>query len=94
MSKNIMPGHCYLEPANHASKGVSRQENMGGGGAMGSFDGKSMRLGSGGRFAKAQSEMESKGMSKKESGAILGAAGRKKYGSAKMGSWSAKGRKK
>ena len=40
---NTMPGHPYLECKNHASKGIKPQSNMGGGGMMGSFDGKSMR---------------------------------------------------
>ena len=51
------------------------------------------KLGSGGRFAAGKAKLMSKGESAKEAGAVMGMAGRKKYGAAKMASWSAKGRK-
>jgi len=82
---NIIPGHPYLECKNHASKGISAQDKMGGGGMTGSFDGKSMRLGGGGRFAK---------LAKATSPAIAASIGMKKYGKKKMESWSKKGREK
>ena len=83
---NTMPGHPYLECKNHASKGIKPQSNMSGGGMMGSFDGKSMRPGGGGRFAK----MVASG----KSPALAAFIGRKKYGAKKMSSWSAKGKEK
>lgn len=91
---DTMPGHPYIESKNHASKGVSPQDHMGGNGVGHSFDGKSMRLGDGGRFAKGKSELMAKGYSEKSSGAIMAKAGQKKYGKVKMAGWSAKGRKK
>lgn len=75
----VQMGHSHLDPKNHASKGT---ENT--------FDGKSMKLGGGGRFAKLKSELASKGAS--NPGALAGFIGRKKYGAKKMGSMSAKGR--
>ncbi len=58
----------------------------------GTFDGKSMKLGQGGRAAKMKAGLESKGMDAHEAGAVVGMAGRKKYGASKMGTWAAKGR--
>lgn len=79
----VQEGHQQLEPKNHASKGTEK-----------TFEGKSMRLGGGGRFAKGKSELEGKGYSAKSAGAIMASAGRKKYGAKKMASMSAKGRSK
>ena len=56
--------------------------------------GKSMKLGGGGRFAAGKAAIEAKGTPAKEAGAIMAAAGRKKYGEAKMAKWSAEGRKR
>lgn len=51
-------------------------------------------LGSGGRFAALKNKIAKEpGYSAKEAGAVAGAIGRKKYGAAKMGAMSAKGRK-
>lgn len=58
------------------------------------FQGKSMKLGGGGKFAKGMAKMTAKGMPKAEAGAIMANAGRKKYGPSKMASLSAKGRSK
>lgn len=82
---HIMPGHPFVESKNHASKGVESQNNMGGSGAMGDFDGKSMRVGGGGRFEKLSKQVESP--------ALAAFIGRKKYGAKKMASMAAKGRK-
>lgn len=57
-----------------------------------SYKGKSMAPGGGGRFAKGQDALESKGMSKQEAGAIMAKAGRRKYGAKRMAGWSAAGR--
>lgn len=54
---------------------------------------KSMKLGGGGRFAKLKGELShEKGI--KNPGALAASIGRKKYGSKKMASMSAKGRSK
>lgn len=93
MGEHVEPGHPYVETKNHACKGIVPQDHMGGGGVGHSFNGKSMRLGGGGRFSKGQSELESKGYSEKSAGAIMASAGRKKYGAKKMSAMSAAGRK-
>lgn len=54
---------------------------------------KSMKPGGGGRFAKGKAALMKKGESAYEAGAVMGMAGRKKYGAKKMAAWSAKGRK-
>lgn len=79
----VQEGHQHLNSKNHASKGMEK-----------TFEGKSMRLGGGGKFAKGKSELESKGYSEKSAGAIMASAGRKKYGASKMASMAAKGRSK
>ncbi|MHB8744757.1 MAG: hypothetical protein ACYC9L_16815 [Sulfuricaulis sp.] len=61
---------------------------------MKKFKGKSMKLGGGGRFAKGKAALMRKGMSAGRAGAIMAAAGRKKYGAKKMAKMSAKGRKR
>lgn len=58
------------------------------------FDGKSMKPGMGGRFAKMVSGLEAKGKSPEAAKGIAGAAGRAKYGAKKMGKWSAAGRER
>lgn len=54
---------------------------------------KSMKLGGGGRFAKGKAALERKGESAYEAGAVMGMAGRAKYGNKRMAAMSAKGRK-
>jgi hypothetical protein len=56
------------------------------------FQGKSMKLGGGGQFAKGVASMTSKGMPKQEAAAIMAKAGTKKYGQAKMTSMAVKGK--
>lgn len=53
---------------------------------------KSMKLGSGGRFAAFKKKLKNKGYSDESSGAIAASVGRKKYGEKRMGSWSRKGK--
>ena len=54
--------------------------------------GKSMKPGGGGRFAKCVKAVGAKGA--KDPKAVCAAAGRAKYGAAKMAKWSAAGRKR
>lgn len=55
---------------------------------------KSMKLGSGGRFAKLKGELQKEGKSAESAKAIAASIGRKKFGAKKMASMAAKGRKK
>jgi len=50
---------------------------------------KSMKPGGGGRFAALEAKMKGK---VDDPGAVAASIGRKKYGAAKMGKWSAKSR--
>ncbi len=54
------------------------------------MNGKSMRLGQGGRFQKLEKLVASKGA--KDPAAVAAAIGRKKYGNAKMAKMSAAGK--
>lgn len=74
-------GHPYLQPKNHASKGMSP-----------TFEGKSMKLGGGGRFAKLKNQLASKGAS--NPGGLAAFIGRKKFGAKKMASMASKGKGK
>ncbi len=56
--------------------------------------GKSMKPGGGGRFAKGKAALERKGYSAKRAGAVMAAAGRKKYGPKRMAKMSAAGRRR
>lgn len=60
----------------------------------GSFDGKSLSAGGGGRFAKMKAGIESKGDSAKEAGAIAASAGRAKFGAKKFSRMATAGRMK
>lgn len=55
---------------------------------------KSMKPGGGGRFAAFTQKLEGEGKSAGAAKAIAAAAGRKKYGAAKMAKFSAAGRKR
>lgn len=55
---------------------------------------KSMKPGGGGRFKKLTKKLEKQGKSKESAKAIAASIGRKKYGSKKMSSMAAKGRKR
>lgn len=59
-----------------------------------SFDGKSMKLGGGGKFAKGVSQMTSKGIPSKEAAAVMAIKGREKYGAAKMNKMAQAGKKR
>lgn len=52
------------------------------------------KLGSGGRFKALQSKVEKEGLSKKAAGAVAAAAGRAKYGNAKMNEMAQAGKKR
>lgn len=58
------------------------------------FQGKSMRPGGGGKFAKGVSDMTKKGMPKSEASAIMAKEGRAKYGAKKFAQMGATGRKR
>lgn len=99
---HTQPGHPYLEPKNHASKGIHPQDHMGGEGVapylsnkhMNDVGHKSMKLGGGGRFAALKGKIMAQGKSAASAEAIAAAAGRAKYGSKRMAKWSAAGRKR
>lgn len=100
MNIHVIPGHPYLNPKNHASKGVHAQDNMGGEGVapylsnkhMNDVGHKSMKLGGGGRFAKLKGQLAKKPGIYNPAG-LAAAIGRKKFGAKKMSSMAAKGRK-
>jgi len=58
------------------------------------YKGKSLRPGGGGKFAKMVDALKKKGKTAAQAKAIAAAAGRKKYGKAKMAKWAAQGRKR
>ncbi len=76
----VQEGHPNVESKNHASKGTEK-----------TFEGKSMKLGGGGKFAKLKSELAKKPGIYNPAG-LAAAIGRKKYGSKKMSSMAAKGK--
>jgi hypothetical protein len=58
------------------------------------FQGKSTKLGGGGRFAKGVSDMTAKGMPKQEAAAIMANAGRAKLGATKFNALAVAGKKR
>jgi aspartokinase-like uncharacterized kinase len=58
------------------------------------FKGKSMKLGGGGRFAKLQSKLQSKGKSASSAKKIAASVGMKKYGAKKMSKMASIGKKR
>lgn len=58
------------------------------------YKGKSTRPGGGGQFARVVDALKRKGKSEAAAKAIAAAAGRKKYGKAKMAKFAAAGRKR
>lgn len=58
------------------------------------YNGKSMKPGKGGRFAKLKKTLMGEGKSSSAAGAIAATIGRKKYGAKKMSTWSSQGRKR
>lgn len=57
----------------------------------GSYEGKSNKLGGGGRFAQVEAKAKASGAS--DPGAVAAAIGRKKYGASKMAEMAIKGKK-
>ncbi len=76
----VQEGHQHIESKNHASKGMEK-----------TFEGKSMKLGGGGKFAKLKNELANKPGIYNPAG-LAAAIGRKKYGAKKMSSMAAKGK--
>jgi hypothetical protein len=58
------------------------------------YDGKSMKLGGGGRFAKLSDEIQATGKSKASADAIAASIGRKKLGKTNFQKLASNGRKK
>ena len=62
--------------------------------AHGTYKGKSLRPGGGGRFARLVDQLRARGYSEKRARAIAASVGRRKNGAAQMAAWSAAGRKR
>jgi len=62
--------------------------------AYGTYKGKSLRPGGGGRFARLVDQLRARGMSEKRARAVAATIGRRKYGSKQMAQWAAAGRKR
>ncbi len=60
----------------------------------GTYKGKSLAPGGGGRFAKITDALKKKGKSVAVAGAIAAEIGREKYGQKKMTEWSSLGKKR
>jgi hypothetical protein len=62
--------------------------------AYGSYKGKSLKPGGGGRFAKLVDRLKARGYSAQRARAIAATIGRKKYGAKRMAQWAAAGRRR
>jgi len=62
--------------------------------AHGTYKGKSLRPGGGGRFARLVDQLRARGMSEKRARAVAASVGRRKYGAKQMATWAAQGRKR
>jgi hypothetical protein len=62
--------------------------------AYGSYKGKSLKPGGGGRFARLVDRLKARGLSEKRARAIAASIGRRKYGARQMAQWAAAGRKR
>jgi hypothetical protein len=62
--------------------------------AYGTYKGKSLRPGGGGRFARLVDQLRARGYSEKRARAIAASIGRRKYGARQMAAWAAAGRKR
>jgi hypothetical protein len=60
----------------------------------GTYKGKSLKPGGGGRFARLVDRLKARGYSEKRARAIAASIGRRKYGSRQMAAWAAAGRKR
>jgi hypothetical protein len=58
------------------------------------YEGKSLALGGGGRFAKGKDALMAKGYGADRAGAIMASRGRKRYGKARFQAMAARGRKR
>jgi len=57
---------------------------------FGTYKGKSLKPGGGGRFARLEDKLESEGKSEESAKAIAASVGIKKYGAKKMSGWAHK----
>ena len=62
--------------------------------AHGTYKGKSLRPGGGGRFARLVDRLKARGLSEKRARAVAASVGRRKYGAKQMAAWAAAGRKR
>jgi hypothetical protein len=62
--------------------------------AYGTYKGKSLRPGGGGRFARLVDRLRARGYSEKRARAIAASVGRRKYGAKQMAAWAAAGRRR
>jgi hypothetical protein len=62
--------------------------------AYGTYKGKSLKPGGGGRFARLVDRLKQRGYSEKRARAIAASVGRRKYGAKQMAQWAAAGRKR
>jgi hypothetical protein len=62
--------------------------------AYGSYKGKSLKPGGGGRFARLVDRLKQRGYSEKRARAVAASVGRRKYGAKQMAQWAAQGRKR
>lgn len=60
----------------------------------GTYKGKSLAPGGGGRFAKLVDKLKARGFRAEQARAIAASIGRRKYGAKQMAKWSAQGRKR
>ena len=62
--------------------------------AYGTYRGKSLRPGGGGRFQRLVDRLRARGLSEKRARAIAASIGRRKYGAKQMAQWAAAGRRR
>ncbi|HAK12825.1 MAG TPA: hypothetical protein DCO78_13440 [Chitinophagaceae bacterium] len=62
--------------------------------AYGTYKGKSLKPGGGGKFAKLKDKLMAQGKSSSAAGSIAATIGRRKYGAKKMATWSSQGRRR
>ena len=62
--------------------------------AYGTYRGKSLRPGGGGRFQRLVDQLRRRGMSERRARAIAASIGRRKYGAERMARWAAAGRRR
>jgi hypothetical protein len=62
--------------------------------AYGTYKGKSLKPGGGGRFQRMVDRLKARGYSEKRARAIAASVGRRKYGARQMAQWAVQGRKR